>query len=174
MSRPPGSFQGYPKATLKRDHTPRTPSNAVSKPLKSQLEVELTAARKARDKLRTTVLSSTLAELRNAEIDAGETADDEMVKRVVTKAVKQRREAADQMRAGGREELARQEEAEAEILGVFLPPPLSEDEVREMVREFVADGASQMGAVMGRLMPRIQGRFDGKEANRIVREELGG
>ncbi|TVR58964.1 MAG: GatB/YqeY domain-containing protein [Gemmatimonadales bacterium] len=141
--------------------------------MKAQLEAQLTAARKSRDKLRTTVLSSTLAELRNAEIEAGGTADDEMVKRVLTRALKQRREAAEQMRVGGREELAEREEQEAEILGVFLPPPLSEYEVREMVREIVAAGASQMGAVMGRLMPRIQGRFDGREANRIVREELG-
>ncbi len=146
----------------------------MSKSLKAQLEAELTSARKAREKLRTTVLSSTLAELRNAEIDAGGPADDEMVKRVLTKAVKQRREAADQMRAGGREELAQREEEEAEILGAFLPPPLSEDEVGGIVQELVAGGASQMGAVMGQLMPRIQGRFDGKEANRIVREELGG
>jgi len=144
----------------------------VSSPLKSELEQELIQARKARERLRTTVLSSTLSEIRNAEIEGGEAADDEMVKRVLTRAVKQRREAADQMRDGGREELALKEEEELEILSAFLPPPLEEDEVRAIVREIVKDGADQMGAVMGRLMPRIQGRFDGKEANRIVREEL--
>lgn len=144
----------------------------MSQPLKSELEAELTAARKSRNKLRTTVLSSTLAELRNAEIESGGNADDEMVKRVLTRALKQRREAAEQMRAGGRQELAEREDQEAEILSAFLPPPLSEGAVREMVREIVASGASEMGAVMGRLMPRIQGRFDGRQANRIVREEL--
>lgn len=142
--------------------------------LKSELERHLSQARKARDRLRTTVLSSTLAELRNAEIEARGEADDEMVKRVLTRAVKQRREAAEQMRSGGRPELADKEEAEAAILGEFLPPPLSADEVRAMVREILAQGAGDMGAVMGRLMPRVQGRFDGKEANRIVREELAG
>ncbi len=50
---------------------------------------------------------------------------------------------------------------------------MSEDEVRALVGELIASGADNMGAVMGALMPQIKGRFDGKEANRIVREELG-
>ena len=49
---------------------------------------------------------------------------------------------------------------------------MTEEEVRALVREAIVGGAEQMGAVMGRLMPLIKGRFDGKEANRIVREEL--
>jgi len=144
----------------------------VTESLKAQLERELKEARKERDRLRTTVLSSTLSELRNMEIEEGGEADDEMVKRVLTRALKQRKEAADQMRAGNREELAEKEDREAEILSDFLPPPLDEEEVRVMVREIVQDGTAEMGPVMGRLMPRIRGRFDGKEANRIVREEL--
>jgi len=144
----------------------------VTESLKAQLERELREARKKRDRLRTTVLSSTLSELKNMEIEEGREADDEMAKRVLTRALKQRKEAADQMRAGGREELAEKEDREAGILSEFLPPPLDEDEVRAMVREIVEDGTAEMGPVMGRLMPRIRGRFDGKEANRVVREEL--
>jgi uncharacterized protein len=144
----------------------------VSEPLKSKLEDELNRARKARDRLRTTVMSSTLAELKNKEIETRRPADDEMVREVLARAVKQRNEAASQMREAGREELASREEEEASILGEFLPPPLAEAEVREMVRELAAAGPSQMGAVMGALMPRIRGRFDGREASRIVREEM--
>ncbi len=144
----------------------------MSESLKSKLEDELNRARKARDRLRTTVMSSTLAELKNKEIETRRPADDEMVREVLARAVKQRNEAASQMREAGREELASREEEEASILGEFLPPPLAEAEVREMVRELAAAGPSQMGAVMGALMPRIRGRFDGKEASRIVREEL--
>jgi hypothetical protein len=76
------------------------------------------------------------------------------------------------MRGGAREDLASREEAQADVLQVYLPAALSEDDVRAMVREIVAGGATQMGAVMGQLMPRILGRFDGKDANRLVREEL--
>ncbi len=144
----------------------------MSSALKTRLRADLNTARKDRDKLRTLVLSTTLSELRNREIDAGTEADDQEVISVLTKAVKSRKEAADQMRSGGRSELAEKEEAEAEILSAYLPEGLSEEEVREMVREILAEGPRELGPVMGRLMPRLEGRFDGKEANRIVREEL--
>lgn len=146
----------------------------VSSPLKRRLQADLDDARRARDKARTLVLSTTLSEVRNREIDTGSEADDEAVTGVVAKAIKQRRDAAEQMRAGGREDLATKEEAEAELLAEYLPEGLGEDEVRAMIQEIVADGAEHMGAVMGRLMPRIRGRFDGSEANRLVREELAG
>lgn len=146
----------------------------MSAPLKERLRAELNEARKAREKLRTLVLSMTLSELRNREIELGTEADDAEVLSVLTKAVKRRKEAADLMRDAGRMELAEKETSEAEILGAYLPEGLSEEEVREMVRELLAGGASEMGPVMGQLMPRLKGRFDGKEANRIVREELAG
>ncbi len=144
----------------------------MSNELKERLRADLNAARRAREKLRTLVLSTTLSDLRNREIEIGEDADDAEVVGVLTKAVKRRKDAAEQMRAGGREDLAQKEEQEAEILGAYLPEKLSEEDVREMVRELLAEGPRELGPVMGRLMPRLRGRFDGKEANRIVREEL--
>ena len=94
------------------------------------------------------------------------------VEALVTRAIKQRRDASEQMRAGGRPELADKEDAEAEILQAYLPPPMTEAEVRTIVQSAIAGGADQLGALMGQVMPQIRGRFDGKEANRIVREEL--
>lgn len=141
--------------------------------LKDRIQADVNAARKARAKDRVLVLSTLLSEIRNKEIDGGGPVDDEGVIQVLSKAIKQRADTATQMRDAGREELALQEEAQAEILSAYLPEALSEDEVRELVRAAVASGADQMGAVMGKIMPQIRGRFDGKEANRIVREELG-
>ena len=146
----------------------------MSSALKSRLQAELNEARKARDKLRTLVLSTTLSELKNREIEMGKEADDAEVLAVITKAVKRRKEAADQMRAGGRDELAEKETAEGKILSAYLPEGLSEEEVRGIIQEILAGGATDMGPVMGQLMPRLKGRFDGREANRIVREELAG
>jgi uncharacterized protein YqeY len=146
----------------------------LSSSLKSRLQADLVEARKARDKLRTLVLSTTLSELRNLEIDLGREAEDPDTVTVLAKAVKRRKEAAEQMRAGAREELAEREETEAKILAAYLPQSLPEDEVRAMIREILAEGVAELGPIMGRLMPRLKGRFDGKEANRIVREELGG
>lgn len=146
----------------------------MSSPLKERLQADLNDARRSRDKARLVVLSTTLSEVRNREIELGRTAVDDEVIQVVSRAIKQRRDAAEQMRDGGREELAAKEDAEAQVLSAYLPEGLSADEVRAMIREIVAAGADGMGPVMGRLMPRLRGRFDGKEANRLVREELAG
>ena len=144
----------------------------MSSALKEQLQDDLKKARKGREKLRILVLSTTLSDLRNREIELGEAAQDPEALSVITKAVKRRKEAATQMRAGGRTDLAEKEEAEAEMLASYLPEGLSEAEVRQIVQEIVASGLREMGPVMGRLMPRLKGRFDGKEANRIVQEVL--
>jgi uncharacterized protein len=141
-------------------------------PLRNKLQSDLTEARKAREKLRILVLSTTLSEIRNREIELGRDLDDGEFVAVISRAVKRRKEAADQMRSGGRIDLAEREETEAEILSRYLPRGLSEAEVRHIVREIMGEGIRELGPVMGRLMPRLRGRFDGKEANRIVREEL--
>ena len=142
----------------------------MSEDLKSRLRSDLVVVRKARNRLGTVVLTTLLSEVRNIEV--GEELDDEGVQTVVAKAIKQRRDAAEQMLEAGRPELAEKESEEASILQVYLPPALSESEVHAIVREAIDAGATEIGAVMGRIMPRIRGRFDGKEANRIVREEL--
>lgn len=141
--------------------------------LKKRIQDDLNAARKQRDKLRTLVLSTALSEVRNKEIELGSELDDDGVVQVVTRAIKQRKDASEQFRAADRGELADTEDAQAEVLSAYLPEGMSEGEVRSIVREIIASGADQMGPLMGQLMPRIRGRFDGKEANRIVREELG-
>lgn len=141
--------------------------------LKSRLQADLNQSRKQRDKERTLVLSTILADLRYKEIDDGREASDDVTVQVITRAIKQRKDAAEQMRAGRREELAAVEDAQAELLAAYLPEGMGEDEVRGLVREAIASGVKEMGPLMASLMPKIRGRFDGKEANRIVREELG-
>jgi uncharacterized protein len=141
--------------------------------LKARIRSDLNDARREKDRLRTTVLTSTLSEVRNKEIELGREAEDGDVIAVVAKAIKQRKESSGQMRSAGRPELADKEDREASLLESYMPAGLSEAEVRAAVQEAIAGGADTMGAVMGAIMPRIKGRFDGREANRIVREELG-
>ena len=145
----------------------------MAETLKERMRSDLNEARKARDKARTGVLTMTLSEVRNKEIELGREVSDEDVVGVVAKAIKQRREAADQMRQAGRTELAEKEEREAAVLEAYTPESMPEEEVRAIVRDAIASGADNMGAVMGVIMPRIKGRFEGRDANRIVREELG-
>jgi uncharacterized protein YqeY len=144
----------------------------VSSELKSRIQADLNESRKQRDKPRTLVLSTVFSEIRNKEIDSREEVDDDGVIQVISKGIKQRKDAADQMRAAGREELAVIEEQQSAVLQAYLPEGLSEDEVRAMIRTAIEGGADQMGPLMGRIMPQIRGRFDGQEANRLVREEL--
>ena len=141
--------------------------------LKARIQADLAQARREQDRARVLVLGTILSDLRNREIDHGSELPEDEVLAALDRAIKQRREAAQQMREGGRPELAEREEQQIEVLKVYLPQPLSEDEVRQLIRRLIADGSDQMGALMGQLMPRLKGRFDGREANRLVREELG-
>lgn len=140
--------------------------------LKDRLRASLVKARKGRDKATVLVISTMISEIRNREIELGSPVDDGGVEAILVRGIKQRQDAAGQMRDAGRVELAEVEEAQMAILREFLPPPLTEAEVRALVRAAIEDGVSEMGPLMGRLMPAIRGRFDGKEANRIVREEM--
>lgn len=144
----------------------------TEQPLKERLREDLNAARRERDKLRTTTLSTFLSEVRNREIELAREAADEDVQSLLTTAIKRRREAAEQMRGGNREELAAKEDQEAALLQGYLPPQLGESEVRAMVREAIGAGARDLGGVMKAVSPRTKGRFEGKELNRIAREEL--
>ncbi len=141
--------------------------------LKDRIRHDLNESRKARDREHTELLTTTLSEIRNKEIDAGHELSDDEVVGVLATAIKRRREAAEQMHAGHRDELAQKEEREAAVLQGYMPAGLDESEVRALVREAIAGGANNLGLVMKAISPRIKGRFDGKEANRIVREELG-
>jgi len=89
---------------------------------------------------------------------------------------KKRVEAAEAFRAGGREEQAEGEERELEVLEEFMPEPLSEDELEEIVDDAIAEvGATSMrdiGRVMADVMPQVAGRADGSAVSQLVREKL--
>jgi uncharacterized protein len=145
----------------------------VSSDLKTRIQTDLNNARKQRDKARTLVLSTALSDVKYREIELGAALQDAELVQVLNKAIKQRKDAAEMMRSGGREELAEKEESEARLLASYLPEGMSEADVRAIIREVIASGANAVGPLMAQVMPRIRGRFDGKEANRIAREELG-
>jgi len=104
-----------------------------------------------------------------------ELSDDELLA-VLAREVKTRRESIDAFRKGGREDLAVREEAEIGILQAFLPQPLTEAELRQLVDEAIAASAASsprdMGKAMGWLAPRIRGRADGKIVSGMVATAL--
>jgi uncharacterized protein len=140
--------------------------------LAEQIRAAMNAARKARDQTRTLLTSTLLSDIANRQFELGHPLADGEVVEVVRRAIKRRREAADQYGAAGRADRAELEAFEAAELERWLPPAVPEDELRAAVRAAVAGGARDLGAVMGAVMPRYKGRADGKELNRIAREEL--
>ena len=97
---------------------------------------------------------------------------------VLSKQMKQRRESIEHFKAAGRDSMVQVEEEESAIIAEFLPQPLSEDELRDLVSAAIAEtGASspaELGKVMGRLAPQVKGRADGKALSDMVRAQLGG
>ncbi|WP_100643806.1 GatB/YqeY domain-containing protein [Alteromonas facilis] len=121
-------------------------------------------AMRAKDKLRLGTIRMALAAIKQREIDERITLEDSDVLAVLTKMVKQRKDAAQQFDDANRADLADNERAEIVILETFLPQPLSEQELSDLIdaamAETGASGMQDMGKVMGWLKPKVQGRAD--------------
>ena len=141
-------------------------------PLLTRLQQDLTAARKAGDKAGVTVLGTTIAEVRNREIELKRDVTDDDVVEVLRKAIKRRREAIDLYVKAAREELAQTERTELATLERYLPAQVDDTEIRAAVRAAIDSGAANIGAVMGRVVPQFKGRAEGSTINAIAREEL--
>lgn len=132
--------------------------------LKSQITDAVKAAMRAGEKQRLVTLRMVTAAIKQREVDERKELGDDDVLAVLTKMVKQRREAAAQYQDAGRADLADKEQAEIAVLEEFLPQPLSDAEVDEIIdeaiRETGASGMQDMGKVMGVARPRLQGRAD--------------
>jgi uncharacterized protein len=141
-------------------------------PLLTRLQQDLTVARKAGDKAGVTVLGTTIAEVRNREIELKRDVTDDDVVDVLRKAIKRRREAIDLYVKAAREELAQTERTEFATLERYLPAQVDDTEIRAAVRAAIDSGAANIGAVMGRVVPQFKGRAEGSTINAIAREEL--
>jgi len=147
--------------------------------LKTQILDDLKAAMKAGDAARRDTLRMLDSMVKNVEIEKKkrETGlSDEEVQEVVARAIKQRKDAIEQYKSGGRPELAEKENAEVEILSGYMPAQMSEEEVAEEVKKIIAEtGAAskaEIGKVMGAAMGRLKGKADGTLVKKIVEENL--
>lgn len=146
--------------------------------LKRRLHTDLNAAMKARDELRLATLRMALTAITNEEVagkQSRELSDDEVLA-VLGREAKKRREAAEAFDAAGRPELAGRERAENGVLDEYLPTPLTDAELVDLVRAAVgesgASGPQQMGLVMKAAAPMVAGRADGKRVSDEVRRQL--
>ncbi len=151
--------------------------------LKSRLRADLTAAMKAKDKLRTATLRMLLAAIQTEEVsgkEARELSDDDVLK-VLAKEARKRSEAAEIYTQNGRGELAANEHAEARVIDEYLPTPLTDAEVADVADTAIAQvaeglgerpGVKQMGLVMKAATALAAGKADGARLSAAIKDRL--
>jgi uncharacterized protein YqeY len=144
--------------------------------IEQRLRDDLKTAMRERDVMRRSTIRMALAALKNARVakNADLAEDEEIV--VLNKEAKQLQDAIVEFERGKRDDLVAEATAQIEIIRVYLPRALSQEEITQLARSAISQtGASspkQMGQVMGVLMPQVRGRADGKVVSEIVRRLL--
>lgn len=145
--------------------------------LQDQLTNDMKQAMKDHDKTALAVIRMVKTAIKNTEISNGEALDDSGILGVLAKEVKQRQDTIAEVKKAGRDDLVNANEAEIKILQKYLPEPLTDDEISQIIDKAIADtGAASladMGKVMGKVQPQIKGRADGGKVSAIVKEKLG-
>ena len=147
--------------------------------LKDQIQADLKAAMLARDTVRTQTLQGLKAAILNEEVAKKvreEGLDDAAIEQLIAREAKKRDEAAGLFEQGGNQESADKERAEKEILSVYLPEQLSEEDIRNLVNEAIAavaaSGPQDMGRVIGAVKAKAGNTADGATVARLVKEQL--
>ena len=144
--------------------------------IKARLTDAMKDAMRAQEQGRLGVLRMALAAIKQVEVDERIQLDDGRVLAILDKLVKQRQDSARQYSDAGRQELADVELAEIEVLREFLPMPLNDADIDELIEKAIAAtdaaGMQDMGKVMGKLKPQIQGRADVGEVSAKVKARL--
>src|SRR5690606_10931448 len=142
--------------------------------LSARLNEDMKEAMRTKDKFRLSVIRMLRAAVKNAEIERKKQLDDREIEDILSRELKQRKDALAEFEKAGRQDLVDQTNAEIAVISGYLPEPLSEAQIAELVeqaiRETGASGRADMGKVMAVLMPKVKGRADGKTVNRIVQE----
>ncbi|WP_438864129.1 GatB/YqeY domain-containing protein [Neptunicella sp.] len=141
-----------------------------------QLKEAQKDAMRAKDKLRLGTIRMALAQVKQIEVDERRDVTDSDALSLLTKMVKQRKDAASQFEQAGRDDLMTVELAEIDILTSFLPQPLTAEEIDSLLEQAVADtqaaGMQDMGKVMGWLKPKVTGRADMGKLSGLIKARL--
>jgi uncharacterized protein YqeY len=144
--------------------------------LKGRIQEDVKSAMRAHERDRLATLRLITAAIKQKEVDDRIELDDEQVLAVLDKMVKQRRDSLEQYSQAGRDDLAVKEQFELDLIQTYLPEPMADDELDELIRSTISElGASSMrdmGAVMGALRGQVQGRADMKAVSQAVRTQL--
>lgn len=145
--------------------------------LKARILEETRTAMKARDKTRVGALRMISADIQRVEVDERRTLSDDDVIGVLTRMLKQRRDSLSQFEQAGRDDLARQEQFEIEVIESFMPAAMSDADIEALVDRVVSEtgaaGMKDMGRVMGAVKAAITGRADMAVVSAKVKARLG-
>jgi len=144
--------------------------------LSERLNEDMKQAMKSQDKFKLSTIRMVRSTIKNLEIDLKRTLDDNEVLDILSREIKQRKDALQEFEKAGREDLAASSRAEVEIIAVYLPKQLTEEEIKVIVQQTIQEtGASSkadMGKLMSALMPKVKGLADGKLVNQAVQQAL--
>lgn len=149
--------------------------------LHHDIHAGLATSMKARDALKTEVIRGLLTAFTNEAIQKGKgpqgELSDEEATLVIRRIIKQRQDSAEQYFKGGRPDLKEKEEAEKVILETFVPPLMSEEDVRNIIikkkKELGVEDKLQKGLLMGAVMKDLKGKADGNDVKKFIDEILG-
>jgi len=141
-----------------------------------RIQEELKEAMRERDSQRRDALRLILSSLQSAEKELQRPLTEQEELQVLQRERKRRVEAEEAFRSAGREEQADAEDFELEVLEEFMPEPLGEEELEEIIDAAIAENGAtslrDLGRVMADVMPQVAGRADGAEVSQLVREKL--
>ena len=144
--------------------------------LKDEMNKEMKAAMRSRDKDRLKTIRLILSEIKRVEVDERIAVDDQRILSILAKMIKQRRDSIAQYDSAGRTELSKIEKDEITVINGFLPEALTDDEINNLIEKAIsetgAESMKDMGRVMGIIRPQIQGRADAGEVSKRVKEAL--
>lgn len=143
--------------------------------LKEKLQEDLKSSMKNKDTVRKSVVTLIRASIKQYEVDNRVELDDEGIIDIISKQLKQRRDALDEFAKANREDLISETELN-KVLKEYLPQQLSEEELNEIVKltisEVGATSMKDMGKIMSVIRPKVKGRADGKLINELVKANL--
>jgi len=141
--------------------------------LKNEIQSELVSAMKAKDEVKTSVLRMLKAAILKFEVSGDrKEATDADILALINKEIKSRKDSVEQFTTGNRMDLAEKEQAEIKVLEGYMPPQMSEDDVKQIVLDVMnetgATSKADIGKVMGPVMAKVKGLADGGMVNKIV------
>lgn len=140
--------------------------------LKQTIKDDIIKYMKSRDKIRLTTLRTLMADVKNKEMDSKREIEENELVGIIEKTIKQLNETLDYARQSNKAEIISESEISIEMLSIYMPKQLTDDEAKAIIIEVIAQngfkGKGDMGKVMKAIMPKLKGQYDSRKVNPLV------